>query len=472
MANPTALEKHDIQAIVLSGFPDHPHASYLLLKVIDAANARRWLLKLATQVRHAGSRPDASEPSIVNVAFSAAGLRAMGMADDALATFAPEFQEGMAGQEHRSRILGDTGESAPETWVWGAPRQDPVHVLLMLYASTADELGKILEAQRAQYRDPPALEEVFVRDTVVLPERREHFGFADGIAQPRVLGSGAHTASGGFVQAGEFVLGYLNEYKQLPPSPSIAAAAASGESLPKVGGQDRRDLGRNGTYLVVRHLAQDVELFWQTMQAKSAELSGAADRKEAIRLAAKCVGRWPDGAPLARAPDTDDSRLDGDNTFGYRDDPGGFGCPVGAHIRRANPRDSLEPGPDESLAVVNRHRILRRGRSYGPALAAFEKDPAGRERGLFFICINASIRRQFEFVQQTWLDNVKFSGLYEDKDPLLGDQDPEKGGIFTIPSSPMRQQLTGMPRFVKVKGGAYFFLPGVNALKAIAGLRD
>jgi len=128
--------------------------------------------------------------------------------------------------------------------------------------------------------------------------------------------------------------------------------------------------------------------------------------------------------------------------------------------------------------VVNRHRILRRGRSYGPPLAAFEPDRAKAERGLFFVCVNSNIRRQFEFVQQTWLNNPKFDGLYGDEDPVAGDPDPVAGdakqrtggGTLTIPATPERRQFTGFPRFVTVRGGEYFFLPSVRALKTLGRL--
>jgi deferrochelatase/peroxidase EfeB len=121
--------------------------------------------------------------------------------------------------------------------------------------------------------------------------------------------------------------------------------------------------------------------------------------------------------------------------------------------------------------VVNRHRILRRGRSYGPPLAPFEPDRAKSERGLFFICVNTNIRRQFEFIQQTWLNNPKFDGLYRDKDPIAGDAATEAGGgTFTIPAVPERRQLTGLPRFVTTRGGEYFFLPSVRALRALGQL--
>ena len=195
---------------------------------------------------------------------------------------------------------------------------------------------------------------------------------------------------------------------------------------------------------------------------------------ERTRLAAKMVGRWPGGAALALAPDRDDPALSEANEFGYfHEDPLGVRCPVGAHIRRTNPRDSLDPGPgtEKSLAINRRHRLLRRGREYGQALSAdaalTESLAPDEARGLHFICLNGNIARQFEFVQNTWLNNPKFAGLYDDSDPLVGQSAPY-GGTFTMPSESVRARINGMPRFVRVRGGAYFFLPGLNALRHLA----
>jgi deferrochelatase/peroxidase EfeB len=181
------------------------------------------------------------------------------------------------------------------------------------------------------------------------------------------------------------------------------------------------------------------------------------------------VGRWPSGAPLALAPDADDPKLATANDFAYHaDDERGARCPVGSHIRRSNPRDSLDPDPgsDRSFEINRRHRLLRRGREYGPPLPleqALHGDDAA-ERGLHFICLNANIARQFEFVNHTWLNNPKFGELYDDADPFFAP------GCFTIPTGGVRERVTHVPRFVTVQGGAYFFLPGLAALRSLAAL--
>jgi deferrochelatase/peroxidase EfeB len=198
------------------------------------------------------------------------------------------------------------------------------------------------------------------------------------------------------------------------------------------------------------------------------------------------VGRWPSGAPLVETPDRDDPRLGDDNDFGYhRADPLGLACPAGAHIRRVNPRDSLDPRPgtEASLAVNDGHRLLRRGRSYGPGDGApttagngnhAERTAQGdvapsRETGLHFLCLVASLARQFEFVQHTWLNNPTFHGLYDDTDPLIGSRHL-RGATFTVPARPARRRYRGLPQFVRTRGGAYFFLPGISALRYLEQL--
>jgi Dyp-type peroxidase family len=189
------------------------------------------------------------------------------------------------------------------------------------------------------------------------------------------------------------------------------------------------------------------------------------------------VGRWPSGAPLVKAPDHDDPTLAQDNDFAFAaTDLYGNRCPIGAHIRRGNPRDSLDPGPgtEQSITIGKHHRLMRRGREYGPPVdptTLFDDAPNDDniDRGLHFVCLCADIARQFEFVQHTWLLSTKFGGLYADADPLLGAPAPG-AGTFTIQADPVRHQYRGLSRFVTVRGGAYFFLPGIRATRYLANL--
>jgi deferrochelatase/peroxidase EfeB len=181
-------------------------------------------------------------------------------------------------------------------------------------------------------------------------------------------------------------------------------------------------------------------------------------------LAAKLVGRWPDGTPLALSPDAPDPSIADDpariNDFRFSDDPDGLRCPVGAHIRRANPRDGAGIGG----AMTTRHRILRRGLPYGPRLPVGARDD-GVDRGLVFVCFAADIQRQFEFLQRRWLNDGDVLGLGHDPDPLLGL--PEPGDTFKVPGTPPYLLALDRP-LVVARGGAYLFQPGRRALRALA----
>jgi Dyp-type peroxidase family len=198
-----------------------------------------------------------------------------------------------------------------------------------------------------------------------------------------------------------------------------------------------------------------------------------------VKLASQMVGRWPSGAPLVLSPNSDDPKLAEMNDFLYAQaDSSGAKCPMGSHVRRTNPRDVFTSNPREAILLAKRHRLIRRGRPYGPPLAASlnpadylkpaPEDPK-EDRGLYFIGINGDLSRQFEFIQQTWINNPKFAGLYNDADPLMGDHFPPGKGVFTIQGD-VRERVTNIRRFVHVRGGAYFFMPGLRAVRYLARL--
>lgn len=470
----TTFERSDVQGIVVSGYAQMHEARYVLLEVADDGGARRWLRELSDRVTASSG---AEEVRCLNVALTCAGLGALGLGADELRSFPPPFQEGMT-TPYRQRILGDHGCSAPEHWAWGGPERpgsDPdehrLHVLLLLFAHDRAAVEALLaeEAERAVADGSLRLLKTLV--PLPLPGTMrigkfgfEHFGFADGMSQPVIEGSGQDAGLAGaearrqVVATGEFVLGYPNGYGELTPSPWISAP--DGRQV---------DVGRNGSYLVVRQLAQDVHGFREAVRRAA---GSAADDPEATeRLAAKLVGRWRSGAPLVRTPHRDDPDLGTDNAFGYAEvDPHGERCPVGAHVRRSNPRDSIGPTPSRALTLANRHRLVRRGRVYGPAFPDDAPRDDGVERGLIFMCVNANIERQFEFVQQTWCNNPKFGGLHDEQDPVLGTRPPD-GGTFTVQGAPVATRVRELPTFVTVRGGAYFFLPGIRALRSLAALR-
>jgi len=477
------LDLDDIQGLIARGYRTLPHARFTIFAARDAAAGHALLSWLLPQVTAAGRF---AGDSALHLAYTPAGLRRLGLPESVIAGFSAQFIEGMTGP-NRSRFLGDVGESDPHYWAWGGPQDPPADGLILLYASSPEILDA-RQAELARHLDGLAIRRVTVLDTLELGSN-EPFGFHDGISQPTIQGlpkaSGAApagTPGGRVVPAGEFVLGYPNAYGQLTSRPLLPPDDDPRRLLPRdPAGSGAADLGRNGCYLVMRQLEQDVDGFWRYAGQATRRPDGSDDPGARTALAAKMVGRWPSGAPLVKAPDRDDPRLGDDNDFGYyRTDPLGLACPLGAHVRRMNPRDSLDPQPgtEASLAVNDGHRLLRRGRGYGPGggrpAAAGNGGPAERlaradeaprrGTGLHFICLVASLIRQFEFVQHTWLNNPTFHGLYDDTDPLIGSRHP-RGATFTVPARPVRRRYRDLPQFVRTRGGAYFFLPGVSALR-------
>jgi Dyp-type peroxidase family len=475
------LQLSDIQGILLHGYGSLAAASFLLLRINDPAATKSWLQSLA--IRNCEIRPE-SRDTCVNIAFTRAGLDRLGMPEDAMAMFAGEFRQGMTGTEHRQRILGDVDVSHPDQWQWGGPNTPEPHILLMLYAGDNDALRTLLTEYQTRFAQA-GLELMTQLGTNLLNGRKEHFGFRDGIAQPAIEGFHNNSDYANTIAAGEFVLGYHNAYGQLTDRPLLPPDRDPEDVLPVVEGDaSQKDFGKNGSYLVFRQLGQDVSGFWQYLEAQTRQTDGKPNPQARLKLAAKMVGRWPSGCPLVHSPQVDDPTRQDDNDFLYHGsgDAQGFKCPIGAHIRRSNPRDALEPQPgsQRSIEVGKRHRILRRGRAYGEPIAEsmepadiLAADETDGERGLHFICFNTHIGRQFEFIQHTWVNNAKFDGLYEDDDPLIGHRggnNGQPGGSFTVQAEPVRQRVTGMPRFVTVHGGGYFFMPGLRAVRYLSTL--
>ncbi|MGH8765576.1 MAG: Dyp-type peroxidase, partial [Burkholderiales bacterium] len=438
------LELNDIQGMLRGGYRNLPETSYLLLRVEDPAGARAWLRSLLQQhwIDRAAETSASSrlhdDLGGGSICFTADGLKALGIGAETLRMFPSEFQEGM-NAPHRARALGDVGASEPGRWSWGGSGE--VHILLMLFAS-AGRILRCVETIRAIPGFPRLLQEV---RAVLQP--REPFGFADGIANPDVEGLTPRKGRPeNTVKPGEFVLGYLDETGHRPASPTLALSADPQEILLRTDG-GRADLGRNGSYFVLRQLSQNVEAY------------RAFVRDDPLR-AARLVGRWESGAPLVRYDaDPRPQRFNVEDDFAYhRNDRHGLRCPIGAHIRRANPRDSLaeQSGvtPEAAQKMANLHRLLRRGRVY----------ETQDEIGLMFGCLNANIERQFEFVQQSWLMNPDFGELRGETDPLLGNCPAGKSRHLTLQKPILRERMEGLTQFVTVRGGAYFFLPGLRAL--------
>jgi deferrochelatase/peroxidase EfeB len=492
--NVTPVDLSDVQGLTAYGYSKLTEARFLLLRIRDAAAARAWIA--SAPVSTAEVRPSAPETAL-QIAFTASGLRSLGVPESAMAGFSPEFLKGMAGEASRSRRLGDIGKSDPAGWLWGGPGKN-ADLAVMLFAK------QNLEAwTRAIQKEPwqAAFETIANLGTSDMGGR-EPFGFVDGISQPEFDWKRERQAPGttltyeNLVAIGELLLGYPNEYGKYTERPLLAPEEDAANDLPLAEDQPaRKDLGKNGTYLVLRTLEQDVRGFWQY-------LGKAADPKERYTLGAAMVGRTLDGEPLippaARAIAVIGEKPgEPRNAFSYDNDPRGTQCPFGAHIRRANPRNAdlfgnpsgliarllsqlAIPRPglhDDLIASTRFHRILRRGREYGARITpeeALQPAPAGEAPcGLHFACLCANIGRQFEFVQNAWLMSTKFNGLTGESDPLLGNRaavgDCPVTGNFSIQrEGKMARRFNGVPQFITVRGGAYFFLPSLRALRYIA----
>lgn len=488
MAAPSAALK-DIQGLLKTGYGDFNAARYLLLKVADPAAAQAWL---ATAPVTTADMRDAT--AALQVAFTARGLGALGVPASVVAGFSAEFISGMDGDAGRSRRLGDVAENAPEYWRWGSKSE--IHVLVALFAK--EDALSAWQAEIATDAFRRGFTAVETLDTADMGPK-EPFGFNDGLSQPSVdwkeerePGTPDDLEYGNLIAAGEFLLGYRDEYGLYADRPLLDPAVnGASELAPAEENPGRRDLGRNGSYLVFRELHQDVRGFWRFAKAQGGD--------DAIALAETMVGRRTDGTPLIAGTHAIRGVKEkdvGGNGFTFESDRYGATCPIGAHIRRANPRTGDMPGgkqgwlsrmirtlgfgcPDlraDLIAASRFHRLLRRGREFGTYLEpdqAMLPDAPDPQCGLHFICLNASIARQFEFIQGAWLQSAKFGGLSDERDPVVGTRVPSaEGGAtdrFGMPGeSGATRRLEGMPNFVSVAGGAYFFLPSKRALKFIA----
>ena len=435
------LELEDLQHFLISRPPAFA-ARYEFLSFRQPEGGRKWLSGILDKVgvaKQVGSHtPDSRW---VTVAFTWNGLRALGLSEAALATFPGEFRQGMAA---RAEILGTTGANHPEHWM-GELASPDLHAIVVLFARNVAERERC-QAEHKQYLSIcPGVEILSSLDLGAIPPFdyvHEHFGYRDRLSQPAIEGTGDEPApgSGPPIKPGEFFLGYPDESGSQPALPQ-----------PEV-------LSRNGSYLAYLRLEEHVGAF----RAFLREHGKTPEGQELI--AAKLMGRWRSGAPLTLAPQRDDPALGADiqraNNFNYGTmDPYGYGCPLGSHIRRMNPRDTA--------SNMQQHRMIRRGGTYGPALPE-DAPEDGIERGIAAFVGCASLVRQFEFAMNVWTNDPTFHQLGNERDPFVGTQD----GTFdlTIPKRPIRQKIKGLPAFTTVRGGAYFFLPGISALRYLTTL--
>jgi len=464
---PIPVEKSQVTVLAFDQRKRLRHSACLMIRLAkNPAACRAWLAGLEPDVGY-GADEAKKQGVVLALAASAFETGKLELPPEALATFSPPFLNGMAAP-CRARALGDDGPNAPE-WQWGSASK-PVDVLVVAYSDTADGLDALMDGLARGAR-AAGHEEVHRIQFSLLPLDTlgtEPFGFTDGISQPWIRGlseEGSAPPGETRFEPGEFVLGYRDNSGFLPPTPTVAAQYDPRDRLRQAAGAPgQHDLGRNGTYLAVRHLEQDTQGFtdWLGQTAASVRAGGgslASVPACAIQdlLGAKAVGRWPNGSALTQHPGSPGAGERNDFRYGVAD-PSGLGCPLGAHTRRANPRDSFAPGSDTQMRITNRHRILRVGRKY----AAADGKP-----GLLFMCLNADIGRQFEFIQQTWLLGRNFHGLEDEIDPLLGQGRPG-ARMFTVQTQHGPTRLQAAQGLVTVKGGGYFFIPGRAALRYLA----
>jgi Dyp-type peroxidase family len=385
---------------------------------------------------------DGPPETALHVALTYAGLAAIGLPEEMLASFPEAFRDGMAARAAR---LGDRGPSAPEHWEPGLGTGE-AHVLVTVYAVDSEKLETARMALKTVGAEG-AVTVINEQRAEALDGGEDHFGFFDGIAQPAIDGGGVAGRPGdgqptrnGWrdVAPGEFLLGHKDEDGDLPDAPVAP-------------------FDKNATFMVYRKLAMDVAAFRRCMAEHGEKYPGGPEQ-----LAAKVVGRWKDGTPLSVSPDAPDPALASDTTrindFKYADDPAGLKCPLGAHIRRANPRDGLFGGSERT----RRHRIIRRGMPYGPPLPEDARENGHDERGLMFVCFNASITRQFETVNG-WLRDGDTFGIRGEADPLTTGAE----GWMSVQGNPPTFVTLREP-LVQTRGGEYLFVPGLTALGALA----
>jgi deferrochelatase/peroxidase EfeB len=440
-ASPPALELDEIQAIVLRDRPEPYFGSHVLLRVDEVQAGREFLRRLTPHVDSASST---TGDAWLAAGITYSGLEALGVPQESLQSFPETFRVGMAA---RASQLGDIGLNAPENWDFPFGTNQ-IHIAVSAFSNSPEKWRRTVAIAREQAIGFSGVTIIHTQDFGAQPGSLNPLGFRDLIGQPAIEGSPVETlpGQGDPIKAGEFVLGYPGE-TGVPldmPAPDI--------------------LGRNGTYICVRKYQTRVGTFNRFLHA-----NGATPEEREL-LAAKMFGRWRSGAPLTLTPDADDPELGMDprrnNDFNYSGDQRGLEAPIGCHMRRLNPRDS-------KLAIltdVRIHRIIRRSTTYGapydPSAMSVEDDEV--PRGTYFIFLSAKAPATLEFLQSEWINNGNFTGLNDERDPIVGLQ--EDDAFITIQQEPVRRRLHGIETFNVLRGGEYLFMPSRSALKWIANL--
>ncbi len=524
------LDLADIQGNILTAYGrlGFPKARFLMFQIIEPAAGRAFLQAIRYQLTTALRWPSASKPGIpthkglqrplvtMNVALNFYGLYALQLSTRTLSGLPDEFIDGMA---NRAEILGDEVDDRRDKWdpIW-CRRDRPVHMVVSLNAqidadgnpvaeleaktqelralcARLDNKVVLLDGHRGPQPDCQNASAVMVANGKGgrMPTPNEHFGFRDAISDPvfegqappdqlaaLAIGNGKLNAAQQWLPlaTGEFLLGHPDEAQEI-----------AGRAMPG-------DFSRNGTFMAYRKLHQNVDAFQNYIQATGrdfAQVTGAPVERGPDMLMAKMAGRWPDGVPLMLAPTWDDwmpirarrqkAYADQDTAtiaamerdllnFTFRADPTGASCPFSAHVRRVNTRDMLDPHfgsphKDDWMGsnLNNRRRVLRRGLPYGESPPG---SPDGDEHGVIMMVVCASLFRQFEFVQQQWVNYGLDFNAGNDTCPLVGNHPPD--AKFVIPGDATRPPFIcgRLPQFVETRGGDYYFIPSMTALRMIS----
>lgn len=449
--DPNAIQPEDlkeIQGIVLRGYT-FEFVRHFVLTIEDAGAFKKFLGSLVPGGESAGPLTVTSAETwtvkpdyALAIGMSFAGLQALGVLGSGKAQFGSTFQYQAfkQGAVNRAQIVFDVGASAPSNWVpcLAPPAAQSAHAVLTLYAKDSDTLEARSQTLREMFGQGGAAKTLSFGatdyfDGQALPDGMVHFGYADGISQPNIMGIPRPPDKQQPVPAYEVVLRNTSQAPYPFPTPEVFA--------------------KNSSFGAFRILEQDVYGF-------ETYLDNSHVDKEL--LAAKFCGRWRNGNPLELCPDAPGDPLPPDQLtdFDYFSDPEGIRCPIGSHTRRANPRDA-ESFPSSKPD----HRIVRRAMPYGPAW-----DPSqGKDdipRGLVGYFIGASLENTFEFIMQRWINGQNFALNFsqpQGNDPVLGANDA--GSQFEYPPN---GKVTGFQEFVTTRGGLYCMLPSLPSLAWMA----
>jgi deferrochelatase/peroxidase EfeB len=482
----TSLDLGDIQGFIIRGYR-MPMVRHFLLTVGVPAEARKLLGQFvngdesdAPQITtaedwHVGFAPGPGDNTAdvprhkpdycLNFGITWPGLIALEIKDRLPTISFTSFGAFIAGAAERAGLVGDTGASAPQNWI-GAFKTDSGHVMVTLHALSPEAMTTYTDRLSALFAQGNAFREIWRIDGTAwvemvdgkpTPCSKVPFGYTDGISMTTIRGGPER---------------YTPDHQQ-PCEPWLFVLRDDAENylLPQP-----RELALNGSFAVFKMIMTDVVGFENFLQSNK-------DKIDPELLAAKICGRWRNGVPLALSPETDSPPggipPEQMNNYEYVNadgsgDPKGLRCPVGAHMRRINPRGQPVTGQDQPGGSNNTHRIIRRGMPYGPTYDP-TKPYDGIERGVLGYFINASIENQYEFVLGHWVNDSEFAGAVrlnpKSKDPMIGTQNPAES-IFVIPQSNGAPSIkvTGFSSFVTTKAAAYCFLPSITAVKFISQL--